>query len=274
MPLIPTDLFRLKCLIKCFNPFISFQPPNDTERKMMQDTQKPVAPLTLVTAYYQVEDPLRPDRTLRDNKDKMSKLLPFIKWPVAVFCEAELVGTINSLRGDKPTMIYVTPREDFLVWRHREILQAHNAQRQPGFAVDLSLIYHEKANFVRRAIIDNPYQSEMFLWCDMGLMRGSKDRWTTNVLRLSERIEWPNLQACRAFGDQVAFFGSPNLPPPPRKPSNFGFWRQFGAARRRRHGDFVTPIMIFWKVILAGILMQSAAASPFPRAKGFAMKRR
>jgi len=171
------------------------------------------APLTMVTAYYQLKDTYRA-RTPRDYRKKMSRFLPFIKWPVVVFCEAESVDQVMRLRGDKPTVCYVTPVNEFLAARHRDILHAHNAQRQPGFNVDILLIWHEKANFVRRVMDANPYQSERFFWVDIALMRGG---WAPLVSRLSARIEWPNLQAVRALGDHVTFFGRPNLAPPPRK---------------------------------------------------------
>jgi len=148
------------------------------------------APLTLVTAYFEVNDPVR-KRTPRDYHAKMKKLLPAVNWPMVVFCEAQTVDAIKRLRGDKPTVIHVMRMDEFSVWRHREILRMHTAQREPQYNADLSLIFHEKVNFVRRVIDANPYQSEMFFWCDIGLMKVARRVcWDMpRVLRLSARIE-------------------------------------------------------------------------------------
>lgn len=240
----------------------------------MTTTPKTTAPLTLVTAYFEVKDTLR-NRTPRHYHAKMAKLLPFVKWPMVVFCEAPWVDTIKNLRGDKPTVIYATRWEEFSVYRHRDILHAHTAQRQPQYNADLSLIFHEKANFVRRVIDENPYQSDMFLWCDIGLMKVTwrECRYMPRVLRLSEQIEWPNLQVCRAFGDQVAFFGRHLSPPPPRKLFRSGFGAEFGAAKPSQRGDFVMPIMISWMRMFANTLTQFAKASRFPAGKDSVLRK-
>lgn len=204
---------------------------------MTNNTQKPAAPLTLVTAYFEVKDTVR-NRTPRHYYAKMKKLLPFVNWPMVVFCEAKTVDMIKRLRGDKPTVIHATRWEEFSVWRHREILHAHNAQRHPQYNADLSLIFHEKINFVRRVIDENPYRSEMFFWCDIGLMKVTwRECWgMPRALRLSERIEWPDLQICRAFGAQVAFFGRHYRPPPAQADSVWvwgGIWGGKAAPMRR-----------------------------------------
>ena len=161
-------------------------------------------PITLVTAYFELEDPGR-GRTASDYHAWMANLLPFIRWPMVIFCDEQSVDIIKRLRGGKPAVYCVTSLEEFFVYRYRDILHAHIAQRWPGISPDCSLIYHEKANFVRRAIDMNTFGSEMFFWCDIGYFRNNKRQ---TGFHLSDRIEWPNLQACRtAFGDKVAFFG-------------------------------------------------------------------
>jgi len=165
------------------------------------------APLTLVTAYFAMDDSSapRPDgRTSRDYHQWMANFLPVIKWPLVVFCDQQSADIIKRLRGGKPAVYHITRLEEFSIHRHRHELRAHIAQRCLGFPADLSLIYHEKANFVRRAMDENPYHSEMFFWCDIGMFRAPKG-WA--VFQPSERIEWPNLRVCRtASGNQTAFF--------------------------------------------------------------------
>jgi len=171
--------------------------------------QKYRAPLTIVTAFFALDD-ARPDgRSARDYHQWMANFLPNINWPLVVFCDAQSADTIKRLRGNKPAMIHITRIEEFSVYRHRRQLRAHIAQRWPGFPADASLIYHEKANFVSRAIDENPFASEIFFWCDIGMFRAPKTR---AVFQPSARIEWPDLQVYRAMPEaQVAFFASADV---------------------------------------------------------------
>jgi len=57
------------------------------------------APLTLVTAYFALP---RRSRTVRDYHAWMSNLLPFVEWPLVIFCDAESLAVIKRLRGGKP----------------------------------------------------------------------------------------------------------------------------------------------------------------------------
>ena len=166
------------------------------------------APITIVTAFFALDksNAPRPDgRTPSDYHQWMANFLPVINWPLVVFCDAQSVDTIKRLRGDKPAVYHITRFEDFSVYRHRRILRAHIAQRWPGFPADLSLVYHEKAHFVRRAIDENHFGSDMFFWSDIGMFRVPKRR---AMFQPSARIEWPNRRVCRAFGNQVAFFAA------------------------------------------------------------------
>lgn len=169
-----------------------------------QESAMQHSPITLVTAYFELEDPLR-GRTAHTYYDWMANLLPFIRWPMIIFCDEQSVDTVKRLRGQNTAVYCVTSLEEFYVYRHRDIIHAHVAQRYPGLNPDLSLIHHEKANFVRGAIGMDAFGSEMFFWCDIGLFRSNKRQ---AVFHLSDRIEWPNLRACRsAFGNKTAFFG-------------------------------------------------------------------
>ena len=166
------------------------------------------APITIVTAFFALDksNAPRPDgRTPSDYHQWMANFLPVINWPLVVFCDAQSLDTIKRLRGDKPAVYHITRFEDFSVYRHRRILRAHIAQRWPGFPADLSLVYHEKAHFVRRAIDENHFGSDMFFWSDIGMFRVPKRR---AMFQPSARIEWPNRRVCRAFGNQVAFFAA------------------------------------------------------------------
>jgi len=176
------------------------------------------APLTLVTAYFALP---RRSRTVSDYHAWMSNLLPFVEWPLVIFCDAESLAVIKRLRGGKPAAYRVTRLQDFRAYRHRDAICAHAMQRlgRPAgqtIGIDAALVWHEKANFVRRAIAENPYRSEMFFWCDIGLLR-------RGVFRPSPRRAWPNLQICREkFADRPVFFGRQNAPPPAESGLDYG----------------------------------------------------
>jgi len=168
------------------------------------------APMTLVTAYFALP---RRSRSIHDYHQWMANLLPFVEWPMVIFCDAASLDIIKRLRGQKPAVYCVTRLEDFSVYRYRDSLHAHVAQRlgRPAgqtIGFDAALVWHEKAHFVRRAIDMNAFDSRMFFWCDIGLLRGG-------VFRPSARVKWPDFQVCRTtLGNQVAFFGRHIAPPP------------------------------------------------------------
>ena len=159
--------------------------------------------ITLVTAYFQLDEDGR-KRSAGTYHDWMANFLPFIRWPRVVFCDAQSVEVIKRLRAGRPARYCVTSLDEFFVARHRDILHAHFRQRKPHLNPDISLLYHERANFVRRAIDADYFGSELFFWCDIGILRHING---LALLRFSERIEWPNLEVCRAaFADRVGFF--------------------------------------------------------------------
>ena len=211
--------------------------------------------ITLVTAYFQLDNSGRNRaahdyRTSSDYHDWMANLLPFVRWPMVIFCDAQSVDMIKRLRGDKPTVYHVTHLQEFSAYRHRDVIRAQIAAKWPGFNPDIALVWNEKANFVRRAIAQNAFDSEMFFWCDIGAFRTGK----RVLFNLSERIEYPNLRVCRTvLANRVGLFGTPPGPSPTaRLWVRAGYWggkaaplRQFCnayydcLAQRIERGDFV-----------------------------------
>ena len=182
------------------------------------------APLTIVTAFFVIEDQHR-NRSARDYYAWMARFLPFIRWPMVVYCDAQSVDAIKRVRGNKPTVYRVTDLREFFVNRYRDAVLAQAKHTNRHFPADLFMVWHEKANFMRRVIDENPYYSEMFFWCDAGFFRPHK---TPTWFRLSARIEWPSRRICQAaFADRLAFFRrSIRAPSPGELPAQLvaGFW--------------------------------------------------
>jgi len=185
------------------------------------------APITLVTAYFALDANAAPREDGRGPGDYyrwMTDFLPRVRWPLVIFCDEQSAPTIKRLRGDKPAVVRITRFEDFRVHRYRDAINAHAAQRNPGFPADLAPIYHEKANFVRRAIFDNPFDSAWFFWCDISLIRQTNASIAQAAFRFLPRTEWPNLQICREqFAGKAVFFGATSPPPP----QNLWVWGTF-----------------------------------------------
>ena len=153
------------------------------------------SPLTLVTAYFNVGVKIDHPEWGNPYPDWIRNLLPFIRWPLVIFCDEQSVDMLKEARGGKPAVYHVTRPEAFYAYRYLDNLKRlpFPAERAEAF-VACSLIWHEKHHFLRQAMSENPFGSEMFFWCDVGLFRGERFG-----LRLSEGVEWPNLRVCRAL---------------------------------------------------------------------------
>ena len=79
--------------------------------------------ITLVTAYFQLDNAAR-GRSPRDYSAWMAQLLPFIRWPMVIYCDAQSVEQVKRLRGGKPAVYCVTSLEEFAGYRYRDIIRA------------------------------------------------------------------------------------------------------------------------------------------------------
>jgi len=171
-------------------------------------------PITLVTAYFELGGKQRhPGNPF---PGWIRNLLPFVEWPMVIFCDEQSLDMLKEARADKPAVWHVTRMDEFFAYKHWGFLK----QLEPamGFAAEHSLIWHEKCNFVRRAMLENPFGSEMFFWCDAGLSKvvHGLPWWSIRRMqfRLFEGVEWPNLRVCRALPkDKVLLLKYGSSPP-------------------------------------------------------------
>lgn len=164
-------------------------------------------PITLVTCYFDLGG--KPDCPGRENPYPrwIRNFLPIAGWPLVIFCDEQSLDMLREARGDKPAVYHVTRPEEFYTYRYLDDLKRLRfpAERAEAF-VARSLVYHEKHHFLRQALLENPFGSEMLFWCDIGQFRHDPDgplrgKWWSGRLffRLFEDIEWPNLGVCRAW---------------------------------------------------------------------------
>ncbi|MDD9886633.1 MAG: hypothetical protein OXU83_05670 [Gammaproteobacteria bacterium] len=173
-------------------------------------------PITLVTAWYKIRR--RGASSFRPYEEWMRNLLSHIRWPLVVFGEEQSLDEMRRMRGDRPAVYLAVSPEEFLVHKYRRVFQDQcpdRPDRSGSLDPNLAMVWNEKCNFARRAAGMNPFGSEMIFWCDVGLFKATAS-YNEQVFRLSERIEWPNLQVCRALPqDRVAIpvVNYPDSPP-------------------------------------------------------------
>ena len=159
-------------------------------------------PITLVTAYFNVAP--KPGFSENPYPGWIRNFLPHVRWPLVIFCDEQSVEMIKEARGDKPAVWHVTRPEEFYAYRYLDDLKRLPFPEDQAEAhIVRSLIWPEKHHFLRQALSENPFGSEMLFWCDIGRFRYNPDaplwsiwRWS---FRLYEDIEWPNFEVCRRF---------------------------------------------------------------------------
>ena len=152
-------------------------------------------PITLVTAYFELGG--KPGSSKNRYPGWIRNFLPTVRWPLVIFCDEQSVDMLKEARGDKPAVWHVTCPEEFYACRY--LTGRECAKFDAGdVLVTRSLIWHEKYHFLRQALSENPFGSEIFFWCDIATFRYDRSVFRM-TFRLFEDIEWPNLEVCRAL---------------------------------------------------------------------------
>ncbi len=148
-------------------------------------------PITLVTAYFDLG---RKQTRYSGNPYPgwIRNFLPFVRWPLVIFCDEQSLDMLKEARGDKPAVYHVIRLQEFVVYPYRALCE--RLESDGGTSAEYGLVWNEKCNFLRRALSENSFGSEMFYWCDIGMFRPRRVE-----LRLWENAEWPNLKVCRAL---------------------------------------------------------------------------
>jgi hypothetical protein len=138
---------------------------------------------TIVTSYFQL------------NQSKASHL-QYVEWmknmliidnPMVIFCDEKSEETIYMLRSGKhdKTRIIVTNFKEFYSYKYANHFLEHykmDKEQRVGHNMFLYMIWSEKSNFMKRAIELDPFNTDYFLWVDIGCFRRPN----------TEYINWPN----------------------------------------------------------------------------------
>ena len=103
-----------------------------------------------------------------------------IQTPMVIFCDKGSYPIIQAQRS-YPTKIIVMSLSDFHSYRYIDTYRAnYDMDHERYHSPELYMIWGEKVHFVKRAIEMNPFQTDTFLWVDIGCFREPSP------------VKWPN----------------------------------------------------------------------------------
>jgi hypothetical protein len=144
-----------------------------------------VSPPTVVTAYYQVS-----------NKHGHEKYLAWVEnflnipFNLVVFTDKKNAEWIKEKRGNLPLVLIEKELQDLTYYQYIDVLKQQNGKdRNKKRSPELYVVWHEKVKFVNEAIEQNPFNSDFFVWCDIGTFRDKN--YVKNTFPQAKYI-WPD----------------------------------------------------------------------------------
>jgi len=132
---------------------------------------------TIVTCYFQMKSKHPIEHYMEWMKYMLEKQTPMV-----IFCDKESYPMIHAQRPYQ-TRIILTTLEQFHSYRYMDTYRAnHEMDHETYHTPELYLVWAEKAHFVKQAITMNPFQTDYFLWVDIGCFREPCT------------VDWPNPQ--------------------------------------------------------------------------------
>ena len=120
---------------------------------------------------------------------------------MVIYCDSESEKYIIQKRHKhlNYTRIIVMTLDDFYTNKYKEIFKEHHLYLDPErnkHNPELYMIWAEKSNFLQKTKNDNPFNSEFFLWCDIGCFRNRPEK---KDIPLSEIHKFPNKEKIRCI---------------------------------------------------------------------------
>lgn len=173
------------------------------------DTTAPTYKTTVVTAYFQIRS-----KYLKENYMDWMSLMLSIQDPMIVFTTEDWVQPIQELRKhalDRTHFVVmnledVPMAKDFstTIWDHQLKLDPE-AKRHAGYQV--FWVWLSKTYFATEGIKLNPYNSEIFMWSDIGCFRGGH----ANKYKSKLLVQHPEVVP----HDRMLFLSHKDEPSPP-----------------------------------------------------------
>jgi hypothetical protein len=124
-----------------------------------------------------------------------------INCPYIIYGPADVLEGLKQYRQGLPTEYRVLDMTDFVTAQFRDRLASHPVHAP---SVDLHLIWHEKVFLLQRAMQENPFGSEWFVWADAGLC--------TYRSVAPPQIPWPEPSALAVLPRDKFIFTSSDRP--------------------------------------------------------------
>jgi hypothetical protein len=139
---------------------------------------------TIVTAYFQLSQ----SKHSHDKYTQWMQNMLCINNPMIIYCESDMVNTIMQFRSSQleNTRIIEIKFNEFYTFRYYSHFLEHmkmDTEWRVGHNILLYMIWNEKSHFLKRAIEMNPFQTDYFLWTDIGCFRIPNTKY----------INWPNI---------------------------------------------------------------------------------
>ena len=162
------------------------------------------ASVTVVTAYYRMKSKFCHEQYLR----WMRNFLENSGCKLVIYTDKSNVSLMETMRKDHRdnTRIVVKEFEDLRMYKKMDIWERHLSTLDPERSIhskELYVIWNEKSEFMKDAIERDYFQSEYYIWMDIGAFRCRENR---GDLTLEQIKYWPNEERVKdTFGSRVGF---------------------------------------------------------------------
>lgn len=111
-------------------------------------------------------------------------------------CSYDMIKSLRCSQADR-TVVIKTRIEDFFCYRFLEYWKRDIARdhEKSSHNPELYMVWNEKSMFIKRAIESNYFDTEFFMWCDIGMVREQR-----HVKHLSS---FPNTEFIRTLPNRV-----------------------------------------------------------------------
>jgi hypothetical protein len=125
---------------------------------------------TVVTAYYKMKSKYSHKHYLDWARNFLQ-----IAFNLVIYTDQENVDWIKQERGDLPIIIIEKKFEEFESYKLKDKYEYFaSIDPEKNYTPELYMVWAEKVKFVNDAINANHYNSELFIWCDIGVFREKK----------------------------------------------------------------------------------------------------
>lgn len=148
-----------------------------------------ISDVTVVTAFFPMKSKFTPHQYIEWIKPFWSE----IKCKLVFFTSEEYAPLIESICSTDNKRIITMNLDDLEAYKKfsKEFwLNEEKKDHETNHSADLYAIWYEKKEFVKKAIVMNPFNTNKFVWCDAGICRS--ESWIPHVTYFPLSYKIPN----------------------------------------------------------------------------------